>query len=42
MFLGADAEEGEVIVGVDVPDGAPGLLGQLRQQRRILHRCGVI
>lgn len=42
MFFGSDAEKGEVILGVNVPDGAPGLLGELGQEPRILHSCGVI
>lgn len=42
VFLGSDAEEGEVILGVNVPDGVPGLLRQLGQEARILNSCGVV
>lgn len=42
IFLGADAQEGEVIAGVKVSDSAPRLLCQAAQQSCVLHCCGVV
>lgn len=42
VFFGPDTEEGEVILRVNVPDGAPGLLRELGQESRILNSCRVI
>lgn len=42
MLLGADAEEGQVVLRVDVSDCAPGFHSELVQQASILHRGGVV
>lgn len=42
VLLGANAEEGEVVLGVDVPHGASGLHHQLVDQAGVLHRAGVV
>lgn len=42
VLLGAHAQEGQVILGVDVSYGAPGLHHQLVDQCRVLHRAGVV
>ena len=42
VLLRADPQEGEVVLGVDVSHGAPGLHHQLVDEGRVLHRAGVV
>lgn len=42
VLLGADSQEGEVVLGVDVSHCAPGLHHQLVDQSSVLHCAGVV
>lgn len=42
VLLGAHPQEGEVVLGVDVPDGGPGLHQQLVDQSGVLDRAGAV
>lgn len=42
VFFGAHTEEGEVILRVDIPDGAPRLHGEAAEKSCVLHSGGVI
>ena len=42
MLLGSDAQEGQVILGVNVADRAARLGRQLVEQASVLHCCGII
>lgn len=42
VFFGAQTEEGEVILRVDIPDSAPRLHGEAAEKSCVLHSSGVI
>lgn len=42
VFLGAQTKEGEVILGVYIPDCAPRLHGEAAEKSGVLHSSGVI
>lgn len=42
MFLRSDPEESQVVLGVNVPDRALSLHGQLVEKAGILNCCGVV
>lgn len=42
VFLGADAQEGEVVLGVDVAHGAPGLHDEAVHEAGVLDGAGVV